>query len=122
MSDAPAAQDWTKSLQLELTRNFPLSDLRVVLALIFFYWASVFIGTQIMRRRPTRVDLGSLPLYHNAINVLVSVYIVVETVRQAFVVGDYGICQPIDPTPKGLGVRPRAACPCVCASVFVPLP
>lgn len=72
-----------------------------------------------MRRRPTRVDLGTLPLFHNALNVLVSVYIVVETVRQAFVVGNYGLCEPIDPSPKGLGVRPRAAYPCLCTSVHV---
>ena len=102
-------QNYTMSRQLSLTKDFPLMDLRTVLGIIFFYYFSVWAGIKIMSKRAHRVELGPLPLFHNFINVALSLYIVIETIRQAFVVGNYGLCEPMDPSPKGLGVRSFAS-------------
>lgn len=92
------------SRQLPLTKNFPLMDLRTVLMLIFGYYISVWLGIRLMSRREKRFDLGIIPLIHNFLNVAVSAYIVVETIHQAFIISGYRSCQPMDPSPSGLGV------------------
>lgn len=92
------------SRQLELTKGFPIMDLKVVLGLIFGYYITIWLGIKIMKQRANRVELGVIPLIHNFLNVAVSLYIVVETIRQCFLISNYRACQPMDPTPSGLGV------------------
>jgi hypothetical protein len=67
-----------------LVKDYPLMNPLICLLIISLYLATVFILIQIMKRREKPVDVYYLALFHNINLTVLSAYMFIEIIRQAY--------------------------------------
>jgi len=89
------------SHQNTLSKDFPLMNPFHVILITLAYIVSIFVGRSIMQNRQ-RFELKTFSLLHNAVLILLSLYMCVETLRQAMIL-EYSIFgNGAEPVPKAM--------------------
>eukprot|EP01118_Nematostelium_gracile_P012230 TRINITY_DN4437_c0_g1_i1.p1 TRINITY_DN4437_c0_g1~~TRINITY_DN4437_c0_g1_i1.p1 ORF type:complete len:254 (-),score=54.28 TRINITY_DN4437_c0_g1_i1:96-857(-) len=102
MEELGRAFDFSKSTLVkdERTEHMLLMDPRQMIAVGFLYLFSVWVGPRLMQNR-REFDLKGVRIVHNAALTLLSLYMTIEMLRQAFKTSIYG---PIVRGEAGLGM------------------
>ncbi len=102
----PSVNSWIDealSHQHPLSKDFPLMNPFHVLLIIAAYLISLPIGRYIMKDRK-RLELKGFSMLHNFFLIVLSLYMCVESLRQAWNLG-YGFAgNPVESSAKGLPV------------------
>jgi len=86
------------------SKGLPLMNPFHVLLIAIGYLLSVFIGKAIMKNRD-RLEMKLFSTLHNVFLILLSSYMCLEILRQAFIVNTYSLFgNGVDSSPKGLGM------------------
>lgn len=84
-----------------VARSYPLTDISVVLSLAAGYLLSVFVLYGIMKNVKNPLKLKGFSLCHNACMTILSLYMCLETLRQAYLNGHTLFSNGISTTPQG---------------------
>lgn len=84
-------------------RDWPLMDVRVVLVVMVAYLVGIFVLVKYMKTRAA-FELKWIPLFHNIHLCLLSLYMMVEVLRQAYIGGYSLFGNGVDKTEAGYGM------------------